>query len=76
MPSQDKTGSLPGRITAPYMAGMRHLLDDSVLEESPCNSSDGSMTNATQGAAGNEGREAVAPQVVGQRTRNIKRNRV
>ena len=42
--SVDKGGSLPCRITAPYMQGMRHLLDDSVLEESPCASSEGSLT--------------------------------
>ncbi len=40
----EKGRSLPCKMTAPYMQGMRHLLDDSVLEESPCGSSDGSLS--------------------------------
>lgn len=44
MSSVERGGSLPCRMTAPYMTGMRHLLDDSVLEESPCGSSEGSLS--------------------------------
>ena len=36
-------GSLPSKITPPYTQA-RHLLDDSVLEESCCASSDGSVS--------------------------------
>jgi len=43
-PNLEKGGSLPCRLTAPYTTGMRHLLDDSVLEESPCASSEGSLS--------------------------------
>ena len=35
-------GSLPSKMTPPYTQA-RHLLDDSVLEESCCASSDGSL---------------------------------
>ena len=42
----ERTASLPPKSTAPYLQGQRHLLDDSVLEDSPCPSSQGSV-NAT-----------------------------
>ncbi|XP_064649826.1 ras-specific guanine nucleotide-releasing factor RalGPS1-like isoform X2 [Lineus longissimus] len=38
----DRTGSLPCKITLPYVQGTRHLLDDSVLEEAHA-SSEGSI---------------------------------
>ena len=41
--SSERTGSLPSKTTAPYIQGIRHLIDDSVLEESLCASSDGSI---------------------------------
>lgn len=44
----EKSASLPCRATAPYMQGLRHLLDDSVLEESPSASSDGSVCGKLQ----------------------------
>ncbi len=36
-------GSLPSKMTAPYVHGTRHLLDDSVLEETCCANSEGNM---------------------------------
>ncbi|XP_005093074.2 ras-specific guanine nucleotide-releasing factor RalGPS2 [Aplysia californica] len=47
-PQVEKSQSLPCRATAPYIQGIRHLLDDSVLEESPCASSDGSLCGKLQ----------------------------
>ena len=43
-PNVDRHHSLPTKTTAPYLNGVRHLLDDSVLEMSPCASSDGSIS--------------------------------
>ncbi|XP_052787940.1 ras-specific guanine nucleotide-releasing factor RalGPS2-like isoform X3 [Mya arenaria] len=46
--SVERTHSLPPKTTAPYLNGVRHLLDDSVLEESPCASSDGSLCKGVE----------------------------
>ncbi|XP_076455239.1 ras-specific guanine nucleotide-releasing factor RalGPS2-like isoform X3 [Babylonia areolata] len=58
-PQVDQTYSLPSRATAPYVQGIRHLLDDSVLEESPCASSDGSVSSRVQQVFAGEGREPL-----------------
>ena len=45
--NSDMTASLPAKMQPPH--GMRHLLDDSVLEEAPCHSSDDSVNAMHQG---------------------------
>ncbi|XP_074655935.1 ras-specific guanine nucleotide-releasing factor RalGPS1-like isoform X2 [Tubulanus polymorphus] len=52
----DRASSLPSKVTLPYLQGTRHLLDDSVLEESTPASSDGSMS----GTSGKEGGSSEA----------------
>lgn len=54
----DRTMSLPIKSTAPYLQGVRHLLDDSVLEESPCTSSDGSICGKRSGYDADEPAES------------------
>lgn len=54
----DRTMSLPVKTTQPYVAGIRHLLDDSVLEESPCTSSDGSICGKRSGTEVDEPTES------------------
>jgi len=41
-PAAGSTGA-GGQLTAVYMLGQRHLLDDSILEQSPCASSQNSL---------------------------------
>ena len=42
------SSAMPSKLTAPYLQGQRHLLDDSVLEES-CESSHNSLQAAASG---------------------------
>nr|XP_022322149.1 ras-specific guanine nucleotide-releasing factor RalGPS1-like isoform X2 [Crassostrea virginica] len=57
----EKTFSLPSKTTAPYIQGIRHLIDDSVLEESPCASSDGSICGKILSESSEANTDSVFP---------------